>query len=196
PIETVSRIDNTTAAVLGAFTFVTATIGINIVANFVSPAFDFANAAPSRISWRMGGTIAAVGSVFLTPWNLFNNPVVIHYTVDMLAAVIGPVYGIVLVDYYLIKRRHIDVDALFSDSEGGTYWFTNGVNWTAVKAIVPATLFAIALNFMPGDVKNFSLFLGGGLAAVVYGVLSRKESESWAALAARATEADVPDSIA
>ena len=60
PIDTVSRIDNTLAAVLGAFTFVTATIGINIVANFVSPAFDFSNVAPKHISFRAGGFIAAV----------------------------------------------------------------------------------------------------------------------------------------
>ncbi len=72
----------------------TATIGINIVANFVSPAFDFANVAPSKISWRAGGMIAAVASIFITPWNLFNNPLMIHYTLDILAAFIGPLFGI------------------------------------------------------------------------------------------------------
>ena len=86
PVETVSRIDSTFAVVLGAFTFMTATIGINIVANFVSPAFDFSNVSPRRISWRMGGMIAAVGSIFITPWNLYNNPEVIHYTIDVLGA--------------------------------------------------------------------------------------------------------------
>ncbi|MFX7844667.1 cytosine permease, partial [Acinetobacter baumannii] len=71
PVETVSRIDSTTAAVIGALTFLTATIGINIVANFVSAAFDFSNLSPSRISWRAGGMIAATASIFITPWNLF-----------------------------------------------------------------------------------------------------------------------------
>ncbi len=66
PIATVARIDNSFLAVLlGAFAFVTATISINIVANFVSPAFDFANVAPSKISWRAGGMIAAVASIFI-----------------------------------------------------------------------------------------------------------------------------------
>jgi NCS1 family nucleobase:cation symporter-1 len=55
-----------------------ATIGINIVANFISPAFDFSNVSPQRIRWRAGGMIAAVGSVLITPWNLYNNPEVIH----------------------------------------------------------------------------------------------------------------------
>ncbi|PRC43482.1 nitrate reductase, partial [Mycobacterium sp. ITM-2017-0098] len=63
PVETVARIDSVTAIVLGALTFSIATIGINIVANFISPAFDFSNVSPQRISWRMGGMIAAVGSI-------------------------------------------------------------------------------------------------------------------------------------
>lgn len=112
PVETVSRIDSTTAAVIGALTFLTATIGINIVANFVSAAFDFSNLSPSRISWRAGGMIAATASIFITPWNLFGNPEVIHYTLDVLGGFIGPLYGILLSDYYLVKQRQVKVEDL------------------------------------------------------------------------------------
>ncbi len=97
------RIDSTTAVVLGALTFMIATVGINIVANFVSPAFDFSNVAPQHISWRTGGMIAAVGSVFITPWNLYNNPQVIHYTLDILGSFIGPLFGILIADYYFVR---------------------------------------------------------------------------------------------
>lgn len=173
PIATVARIDNTTAVLLGAFTFVTATVGINIVANFVSPAFDFANVSPSRISWRMGGMIAAVLSVFITPWNLFNNPQVIHYTLDVLAACIGPLFGILLVDYYLIKRQQIDVDALFNDGPSGRYWYSNGVNWVAVKALVLAAGAGLCITFVPWlqPMANFAWFTGCALGgAVFYGL--------------------------
>ena len=81
-----------------------ATIGINIVANFVSPAFDFSNVNPQKISWRMGGMIAAVGSVLLTPWNLYSSPEVIHYTLDTLGAFIGPLFGVLIADFYLVKQ--------------------------------------------------------------------------------------------
>jgi nucleobase:cation symporter-1, NCS1 family len=67
PVEIVARVDSTVAAVLGALTFIIATIGINIVANFVSPAFDFANVSPKHITFIRGGMIAAVGSVFVMP---------------------------------------------------------------------------------------------------------------------------------
>ncbi|HQT85699.1 MAG: nitrate reductase [Acidiphilium sp. 37-64-53] len=178
PVITVGKIGNTTAALLGAFTFVTATIGINIVANFVSPAFDFSNCAPSRISFRMGGMIAAVGSVFLTPWNLFNNPAAIHYTVDLLAAAIGPLYGILLADFYLVKAQKIDVPALFSDRPGDTYWYSNGFNPVAVKSVIIASLIAIGTGFVPGELKTFSLFIGGIIAAGLYVMLSRGRSDT------------------
>lgn len=172
PVQTVSRIGSFTAVVLGAFTFVSATIGINIVANFVSPAFDFSNCAPSRISFLAGGMIAAIGSILLTPWNLFNNPAAIHYTVDLLAAAIGPLYGILLTDYYLVRNQQIDLRALFSDKPGDTYWYRGGFNPVAVKAVIPATLVAMATGFVPGELKTFSIFIGGILAAAIYYALS------------------------
>ena len=114
PVQTVARIDSTTAIVLGALTFTIATIGINIVANFISPAFDFSNVSPQRISWRMGGMIAAVGSVLLTPWNLYSNPEVIHYTLETLGAFIGPLFGVLIADFYLVRKQKIVVDDLFT----------------------------------------------------------------------------------
>jgi Permease for cytosine/purines, uracil, thiamine, allantoin len=128
PVETVSRIDNTFAIILGALTFTIATVGINIVANFISPAFDFSHVSPQKISWRMGGMIAAVGSVLLTPWNWYSNDTAIHYTLGILGALIGPLFGILIADYYLIRRQHVDVDSLFSMDESGQYWYDRGYN--------------------------------------------------------------------
>jgi NCS1 family nucleobase:cation symporter-1 len=176
------------AVLLGAFAFVTATIGINIVANFVSPAFDFANVAPSKISWRAGGMIAAVASIFITPWNLFNNPEVIHYTLDVLAAFIGPLFGILLVDYYLIKKQQIDVDALFNDGPSGRYYYSGGINWTAVKALIPATLMGVAITFIPvlQSMANFAWFTGCFLGGVLYLALARREQAQQSAALAMA----------
>jgi NCS1 family nucleobase:cation symporter-1 len=113
----VSRIDNATAVVLGALTFIVATIGINIVANFVSPAFDFSNVAPSKISWRAGGMIAAVTSIFITPLESVQQPggdPLYTYTLDILGSFIGPLFGILIVDYYLIKQQRIVLDDMFA----------------------------------------------------------------------------------
>jgi NCS1 family nucleobase:cation symporter-1 len=178
PVEMVSRIDNPTAVVLGTLTFVIATIGINIVANFVSPAFDFSNMAPSRISWRAGGMIAAVASIFITPWNLFNRPEVIHYTLDVLGSFIGPLYGVLIVDYYLIKRQKIAVDDMFSMSPNSRYWYENGVNRKAVYALVPAAAIAVLCVIVPAlhELANFSWFIGVALGALFYFGLARRDA--------------------
>lgn len=176
PVVMVGRLDSATAVLIGAVTFVLATIGINIVANFVPPAFDFTNVAPSRISWRMGGMIAAVGSVFVTPWNLFKNPEMIHYTIDMLACAIGPLYGILLVDYYLVKRRSVTVADFYTMSPEGRYWYTNGVNLKAVAALIPAAVIGFACNMIPAlsaVLANFSIFIAGFIAAALYWMICR-----------------------
>jgi NCS1 family nucleobase:cation symporter-1 len=176
PVETVSRIDEPFAVVLGALTFMIATIGINIVANFVSPAFDFSNVAPKHISWRAGGMLAAVASVFITPWNLFNNPAVIHYTLDVLGSFIGPLYGVLIVDYFLVKRQQVAVDDLYSMSPDGRYWYSGGINWRAVGALLPAALLAVACVMIPGldGLANFSWFIGVGLGALFYWLAARQ----------------------
>jgi len=177
PVETVGRIDHPTAVILGALTFTIATIGINIVANFVSPAFDFSNVAPKLISWRMGGMMAATASIFITPWNLFNNPAVIHYTLDILGSFIGPLYGVLILDFYLVKRGKLAVDDLYSVSEEGKYWYTKGVNRRAVMALLPAAVIAILCVMLPSleGAANFSWFIGAGLAAVFYFFLADRK---------------------
>jgi len=175
PVETVARLDNTYAVVLGALTFTIATIGINIVANFVSPAFDFSNVAPQRISWRAGGMIAAIGSVLITPWNLYSSPEVIHYTLDTLGAFIGPLYGVLIADYYLVKKRHVAVDDLYTLRPDGAYHYRKGYNPAAIIATaVGATVAMLVVFFGSADAAAFSWFIGAGLAFAGHMALSRR----------------------
>ncbi|MEV0543175.1 NCS1 family nucleobase:cation symporter-1 [Nocardia salmonicida] len=177
PVATVAEIDSTFAIVLGALTFTIATIGINIVANFISPAFDFSNVSPQRISWRAGGMIAAVGSVLITPWNLYNNPDVIHYTLEVLGAFIGPLFGVLICDYYLVRKQKVIVDDLFTMSETGTYYYTKGYHPAAIIATAVAAavaVFPVLANSLPGmhTAAQYSWFIGCGIGFVVYYLLT------------------------
>lgn len=176
PIETVHRLDSGLITVLGALTFILATIGINIVANFVSPAFDFSHVAPQKIGFRTGGFIAAIGALLITPWNLFNNPDMIHYTVDLLAALIGPLYGIVLTDYFRIKHQKIDVDALYSESATGRYWYDHGFNKNAIFALIIAGLASVLTSFVFTELANFSIFISGIVAGLSYQLLMSRST--------------------
>ncbi|MCQ9325984.1 NCS1 family nucleobase:cation symporter-1 [Neisseria dentiae] len=184
PLGIVAKMDNIGIVLLLAFTFVTATVGTNIVANFVSAANDISNLYPGRISWRIGGMIAAVLSVIITPWNLYNSPEVIHYTIDLLAGTLGPMYGIILVDYYLLRKRVIQVDDLFDDSPKGIYWYQNGYNRAAVKSMIPASCLSIGIVLLAdfgqgnpimraiGSLAPFSLVISAIVGGILYYHLS------------------------
>ncbi|MGN9841201.1 NCS1 family nucleobase:cation symporter-1 [Nonomuraea sp. H19] len=194
PIHTVERIDTPFAILLGGLTFVIATVGINIVANFISPAFDFSNVSPQRISWRAGGMIAAVGSVVLTPWNWYSNPDAIHYTLGLLGALIGPLFGILIAGYYICARQRVAVDELFTLDQGGRYWFRKGYNPNAIWATVAAGVPAIASVLVPKMlldlgvtatnltwIADYSWFIGCGLGFVALMVLERRSPRITAA---------------
>ncbi|MFC5823866.1 NCS1 family nucleobase:cation symporter-1 [Nonomuraea insulae] len=187
PIHTVQRIDTPFAILLGGLTFVIATVGINIVANFISPAFDFSNVSPQRISWRTGGMIAAVGSVLLTPWNWYGNPDAIHYTLGLLGALIGPLFGILIAGYYVCARQRVAVDELFTMNPEGRYWFSRGYNPNAIWATVASGVPAIASVLVPkmlldlgvttADltwIADYSWFIGCGLGFVALLALERR----------------------
>lgn len=169
PVDTIAELDNTYAIAFGALTLLIATVGINIVANFIAPAFDFSTVAPKMISWRMGGMIAAAGSIFLTPWNLYNSPDTIHYTLDTLAAFIGPVFGVLIAYFYVINRGDLNIPALFDSSPSGAYWYPKGFNVNSVIAICVAAVVGIVIVVVPAfeDAATYTWFIGAILAGVL-----------------------------
>jgi NCS1 family nucleobase:cation symporter-1 len=172
PIRTVQLIDTPFAILLGGLTFVTATVGINIVANFISPAFDFSNVNPQKISWRTGGMIAAVGSVLLTPWNWYDNDEAIRYTLGVLGSLIGPLFGILIAGYYLAAKQRIAVDDMYTMSPSGRYWFRGGWNPNAVITMAVTGVIAIVLSLFAG-VGDFGWFIGCGLGFALFALLER-----------------------
>lgn len=120
--------------------------------------------------------IAAVGSVLITPWNLYKSPDMIHYTLDTLGAFIGPLFGVLICHYYLIHRQKVAVDDLFTMDESGVYHYSKGFNPSAVWATVIAAAVAISCVFVPGldMATDYSWFIGCGLGLTVYYVLARR----------------------
>ena len=175
PVEVVARIPNTLVLIVGALTFAIATMGINIVANFVSPAYDLSNAIPKHIDFKRGGLITALLALLVTPWNIYNSPVAINYFLGGLGAFLGPLFGIIFVDYYLVKRGRIDVDALYREGPSSPYWYQGGVHRRAVVVFAISAVVAAAIALVPAfkAISPFSWFVGAGLSAVLYWVAAR-----------------------
>ncbi len=113
PVLLVARVNNKAVLVLAAITFTVATIGINVVANFVSPAFDIANLWPSKVSFRTGGFITAGLALVVMPWKIYSTPVIINDFLGTLGASLGPLFGIMMLDFYLRRPQHVVTDDLY-----------------------------------------------------------------------------------
>ena len=103
-------------------------MGINIVANFVSPAYDIANLYPEKISFRTGGLITSILSVLVCPWIFVSSPHAITVFVGVFGSVLGPMYGIMIADYYLVKRQQVVLEDLYTMSPSGIAHFDGGWN--------------------------------------------------------------------
>jgi NCS1 family nucleobase:cation symporter-1 len=165
PTDMVAKIDNTLLTVVAAFAFFAATVGINMVANFIPPAYDLANLMPSKINFRMGGLITAgFGFVIGALWVSVITKMGMFPFVNTLGAILAPVFGIMITDYYIVKKQQINVDALFNEGKG-KYWYNNGFNIKAMVAWILSGYVAIGSvwpNILPGGLGDFFANLGGG----------------------------------
>lgn len=104
PTAMVAKVDNILLTVIAAFAFFAATVGINMVANFIPPAYDLANLLPSKIDFRMGGLITAIfGFVIGGLWVSVITQMGLFPFVNTLGAILAPVFGIMIADYYLTQ---------------------------------------------------------------------------------------------
>lgn len=177
PVAIVERIDNAWVTVLGAITFIIATIGINVVANFVSASYDLANVAPKWIDFRRGGLISAVIAALITPWHLYSSPVAINYFLGGLGALLGPLFGVIFVDYFLVRRQQVHVEELYLDDPRSRYYYRKGWNPKALVAGTPAAAVSlfVALYKPLADWAPFSWFIGVVLAGATYYLIAEKD---------------------
>jgi nucleobase:cation symporter-1, NCS1 family len=188
PVLIVERIGNPWVVILGSVTFIVATMGINIVANFVSPAYDIANLWPEKINFRLGGLITSILSVLVCPWMFVASPQAITLFVSIFGSVLGPMFGIMVADYYLVKREQVVVDDLYTMSPSGRYHYDGGWNRNALIALAGSGALSIGLALLGGfglmfNVGDWGWLIGAAAGAAGYCALARQGN---AALAMRA----------
>jgi len=134
PVQLLSRFHSPLAVVVSLIAILLATLNVNIGANVVSPANDFSNLWPRKISFKIGGVITCIMGVAIMPWKLLDNyKTFIFGWLGGYAAFLGPVAGIMICDYYVIRRRALLVDDLYL--RGGAYEYSRGFNWKAIAAL-------------------------------------------------------------
>jgi len=166
PTDMVAKVDNIVLTIVAAFAFFAATVGINMVANFIPPAYDLANLMPSKINFRTGGLItAAFGFVIGGMWVAVITQMGLFPFVNTLGAILAPVFGIMIVDYYVIKKQRLNIDDLFSASPKGKYHYNGGFNGKGMLAWVLSGYIAVGTvwpNILFLGMDDFFANLGGG----------------------------------
>ena len=166
PTDMVAKVDNLLLTIIAAFAFFAATVGINMVANFVPPAYDLANLIPSKINFKIGGLItAAFGFIIGGLWVSTINKMGLFPFVNTLGAILAPVFGIMITDYYIIKKQKINVDDLFSDKKSGKYHYNDGFNGKGMLAWALSGYIAVGTvwpNILIFGLDDFFANLGGG----------------------------------
>lgn len=184
PDQLVARIGGAPVIAISMLGLALATLSTNIAANVVSPANDFANLAPSKISYRTGGLITATIGVLMCPWLILQNAG--NYIFVWLVGygvLLGPIGAIMIVDYFVLRRRELIVDDLYR--RGGAYEYTNGVNLRAMLAFALGVLpclpgFLAASGAGIGEVPavfhhlyTWAWFVSSGISGAAYYALMR-----------------------
>jgi len=177
PVALLARIGGPLMIMLSLAGLTVATLTTNIAANIVAPANGFSNLAPHKISFKQGAMITAVIGILMMPWRLYNDAAAYIFTwLIGYGALLGPVAGIMIADYFVLRRGILAVDDLYT--RGGAYEYSRGVNWIAISAfvlgVVPslpgfvAALAGHAAGGFFGGIYNWAWFVGFLISSAVY----------------------------
>ncbi|WGI23368.1 NCS1 family nucleobase:cation symporter-1 [Amylibacter sp. IMCC11727] len=172
PTEIVEKADSVVLSIIAALTFLAATIGINLVANFIPAVNGIANLAPTKMSFRNAGLITSAFALVIGGlWTAVISQIGISGFVNTLGATLAPLFGILIVDYYIVKKQQLNVDDLYN-MDGGAYHYGNGWHDNAVIAFVIAAVFSVATVWVPflGQLGGYAWIIGALLGGVIYHV--------------------------
>lgn len=175
PVQLLQKFGNPIVLIIGAFALLIATLSVNVAANVVSPAYDLVNMFPRKLNFIRAGMITIFVALLFAPWLWFNNAGTIFNVLGAIGGGLGPVAGIMLADFYFIRRKVYQLDAFYD--KGSPYGYNNGWNGKALLALALGLVVAFiglvvpALNVM----YNYSWFLGIAVGFISYAILMRSE---------------------
>src|SRR5881398_429053 len=179
PVQLLARFNSPIAVVISLLAILLATLNVNIGANVVSPANDFSNLWPRKISFRTGGIMTCFMGIAMMPWKLLGSyKTMIFGWLSGYAAFLGPVAGIMICDYFVIRRRVLLLDDLYL--RGGVYEYSRGFNWRAVAALALGAGTALVGLAVPSvrALYDYSWFVGFAVSFAAYYALMRLQRQA------------------
>ncbi len=169
PVQLLGQFHEPVIASIALVALLVATLNTNVAANVVSPSNDFSNLNPRLIYFRTGGMITGVAGILLMPWKLLTdfNSYIFGWLVGY-SGLLGPIAGIMITDYFLIRKTHLNLDALYR--RGGDYEYSNGFNWRAILSLGAGILVALIGLSIPRLrwLYDYAWFVGFAVSALAY----------------------------
>jgi NCS1 family nucleobase:cation symporter-1 len=177
PVKLVAKFSAPVVVAVAMFTVVVATLAVNIAANVVSPANDFANVFPNRIDFKRGGILTGVLGIVMMPWRLLADPS--GYIFNWLLGYsggLGSIAGVLIADYWLVRKQQLVLEDLYLPR--GAYTYRNGWNWIAVVATLAGCALAWGGLVVPAlkPLYSYAWFVGFFVSAAVHYLLTTRLS--------------------
>ncbi|AKO51758.1 allantoin permease [Marinobacter psychrophilus] len=176
PTEIVERADSVFLSIIAAITFFAATVGINLVANFIPAVNGIANLSPSTISFRKAGLITSGFALVIGGlWTAVISQIGIAGFVNTLGATLAPLFGILIVDYYVVRKQELSREDLYN-MKSGQYHYKKGWHDNAVIAFVIGGIFSVATVWVPvlSDLSGYAWIIGATLGGIIYYLCTKK----------------------
>jgi NCS1 family nucleobase:cation symporter-1 len=175
PVAVLSRLGHPWAVVLAMIALLMATLNVNVAANVVSPANDFSNLSPRRISFRTGGLITCVMGIVMQPWKLMSSygNYIFGWLVGY-SGFLGPIAGVLICDYFVIRQKNLSTQDLYQ--RGGLYEYSSGIHWQAIVSLAAGAAVAFVGLFVPAlrVLYNYAWFVGFAVSFFAYFILTSK----------------------
>jgi nucleobase:cation symporter-1, NCS1 family len=176
PVVLLGRFNQPIVALIALVALLVATLNTNVAANVVSPSNDFSNLRPSLISFRTGGLITGVAGILMMPWKLLRDfsSYIFGWLVGC-SALLGPIAGIMICDYYVVRHRLLKVEELYR--RGGVYEYRNGFNQKAILALVAGIAVALIGLAVPALrwLYDYAWFVGFMVSGGLYFLLMPRQ---------------------
>ena len=174
PVAVLSRLGNPLAVVIAMLALLMATLNVNVAANVVSPANDFSNLSPRRISFRTGGLITCFVGIAMQPWKLMANygSYIFGWLVGY-SGFLGPIAGVLICDYFVVRKKVLIAQDLYL--RDGRHEYSRGVHWQAIAALLAGAAVAFIGLLVPAlrILYNYAWFVGFAVSFLAYFALTR-----------------------
>ncbi len=174
PVALLLALHRPAVLLLGGATILVATLSVNVAANIMPAAYDLVNLLPRRLNFNSASLLVLGLGLLFAPWLWFRDAGSIFAVLGAIGGLLGPVTGIMLADFYLVRRQHLAVGELYA--RHGRYRASGGWNLAGIAAFLIGGVAALAGSVVPAlaALGAFSWFIGIVGGAAVYAALARR----------------------